>query len=131
MRSLDFKIMNLKKAYDKLSEVSNQYDGSNEIIRDSLIQSFEFTFVLCHKTLYEFMKNEGISSETTFPRAIFKKAYANNLISDEGVWLQLLEDRNSTSHIYNEKLADEVALRIQKDYVTAIGELIDRLENMM
>lgn len=131
MRSLDFKIMNLKKAYDKLSEVSNQYDGSNEIIRDSLIQRFEFTYELCHKTLYEFMKYEGISSDTTFPRAIFKKAYANNLISDEGVWLQLLEDRNSTSHIYNEKLADEVALRIQKDYVTAIGELIDRLENMM
>lgn len=131
MRSLDFKIMNLKKAYDKLSKVSNQYDGSNEIIRDSLIQRFEFTYELCHKTLYEFMKYEGISSDTTFPRAIFKKAYANNLISDEGVWLQLLEDRNSTSHIYNEKLADEVALRIQKDYVTAIGELIDRLENMM
>ncbi len=29
--------MNLKKAYGKLKEVSDIYDGKNEIIRDSLI----------------------------------------------------------------------------------------------
>ncbi|MBU3146068.1 nucleotidyltransferase substrate binding protein [Clostridium sp. CF012] len=31
-----------------------------------------------------------------------KKAYENNIISDELVWINLLEDRTSTSHIYNE-----------------------------
>jgi len=36
MRSVDFKYMNLKKAYDRLVEVSNLYDGKNDIIRDSL-----------------------------------------------------------------------------------------------
>ena len=37
--------------------------------------------------------------------------------------LSLLEDRNCTSHIYNEKLADEIAKRIVDKYVDAIGEL--------
>jgi nucleotidyltransferase substrate binding protein (TIGR01987 family) len=131
MRNLDFKYMNLKKAYDRLKEVSDLYDGKNEIIRDSLIQRFEFTYELTHKTLKEFMNYAGVTLENSFPRAIFKKAYVNNIISDESVWINLLEDRNSTSHIYNEKLANEIAERIAIKYVDAIGELIKNLELLM
>lgn len=123
--------MNLKKAYVKLKEVSDIYDGKNEIIRDSLIQRFEFTYELTHKTMKEFMKYLGVTLENSFPRTIFKKAYVNNLISDDKVWINLLEDRNSTSHIYNENLANEVADRIIKDYVNAIGELVENLEKLL
>ncbi|HCO73316.1 nucleotidyltransferase substrate binding protein [Clostridium sp. UBA5119] len=131
MRSIEFKYMNLKKAYGKLKEVSDIYDGKNEIIRDSLIQRFEFTYELTHKTMKEFMKYLGVTLENSFPRTIFKKAYVNNLISDDKVWINLLEDRNSTSHIYNENLVNEVADRIIKDYVNAIGELVENLEKLL
>ena len=56
MRSVEFKYINLKKAYLRLKEVSDMYDAKNDIIRDSLIQRFEFTYELTHKTLKEFMK---------------------------------------------------------------------------
>lgn len=131
MRSIDFKLMNLKKAYMRLQEVSDLYDGKNDIIRDSLIQRFEFTYELTHKTLKEFMKYLGVTLDNSFPRTIFKKAYVNNLISDDKVWISLLEDRNSTSHIYNESLADEVAKRIVNNYVDAIKELVDNLEKLL
>lgn len=131
MRSIEFKYMNLKKAYGKLKEVSDIYDGKNEIIRDSLIQRFEFTYELTHKTMKEFMKYLGVTLENSFPRTIFKKAYVNNLISDDKVWINLLEDRYSTSHIYNENLANEVADRIIKYYVNAIGELVQNLEKLL
>lgn len=85
MRSIDFKYMNLKKAYDRLVEVSKLYDGKNDIIRDSLIQRFEFTYELTHKALREFMKYLGVTLENSFPRTIYKKAYVNNLISDDKV----------------------------------------------
>lgn len=131
MRSVDFKYMNLKKAYTRLKEVSDLYDGKDDIIRDSLIQRFEFTYELTHKTLSEFMKYLGVTLENSFPRTIFKKAYVNNLISDDQVWINLLHDRNQTSHIYNENLANEVANRIMNDYVSAIGELVDNLEKIL
>lgn len=127
MKSVEFKYMNLKKAYNKLVEVSNIYDGKDEIVRDSLIQRFEFTYELTHKTLKEAMKYLGVTLENSFPRTIYKKAYVNNLISDDKVWINLLEDRNSTSHIYNESLADEIANRIVNQYVEAIGELVSNL----
>ncbi len=40
------------------------------------------------------MKYLGVTLENSFPRTIFKKAYVNNLISDDKVWINLLEDRN-------------------------------------
>jgi nucleotidyltransferase substrate binding protein (TIGR01987 family) len=46
------------------------------------------------------------------------------------IWISLLEDRNSTSHIYNEKLADEIAERIMDKYVPAIGELFENLRKL-
>lgn len=131
MRSVEFKYMNLKKAYLRLKEVSDMYDGKNDIIRDSLIQRFEFTYELTHKTLKEFMKYLGVTLENSFPRTIYKKAYVNNLISDDSVWINLLEDRNCISHIYNESLADEIAKRIVDKYVDAIGELVDNLEKLL
>ena len=130
MRNIDFKYMNLKKAYDRLLEVSKLYDGK-DIIRDSLIQRFEFTYELTHKTLREFMKYLGVTLENSFPRTIYKKAYVNNLISNDKVWISLLEDRNSTSHIYNENLVDEIANRIVQEYVDAIGELVNNLEKLL
>lgn len=131
MKSVEFKYMNLKKAYNKLVEVSNLYDGKDEIVRDSLIQRFEFTYELTHKTLKEAMKYLGVTLENSFPRTIYKKAYVNNLISDDKVWINLLEDRNATSHIYNEALSDEIANRIVTQYVEAIGELVINLGKIL
>lgn len=45
--------------------------------------------------------------------------------------INLLEDRNLTSDIYNENLANEVAQRIVDKYVDAIGELVDNLEKLL
>lgn len=131
MRSIEFKFINLKKAFTRLKEVSELYDGTNDIIRDSLIQRFEFTYELTHKTLKEFMKYLGITLDNSFPRTIYKKAYINNLISDDKLWINLLEDRNSTSHIYNEDMSNDVADRIAYKYVDAIEELVNNLEKIL
>ena len=96
MRSVEFKYINLKKAYLRLKEVSDMYDGKNDIIRDSLIQRFEFTYELKHKTQQDFFNYSDITLEVTFPQMIYKKSYSNNLIDDEQLWIRLLEDKNAT-----------------------------------
>lgn len=131
MRNLDFKFMNLQKAYSRLQEACQAYDGQNDMIRDSIIQRFEFSYELSHKVLCEYLKYEGVTLPNAFPRTIYKKAYVNGLLTDEKIWLQLLEDRNATSHIYSEKLADEIAGRICNLYVQAIGELVAQLKGLI
>ena len=128
MRSLDFKLLNLKKAYTRLSEACERYDGTDDFIRDSVIRRFEFTYELCHKALREFMKYMGMETDSSFPRHIFKAAYANGIIGDERLWIAMIEDRNRTSHIYSEELTDAVAKRIKDEYVHAVRELIGSIE---
>ena len=127
-------IIAISKKYDSIYKVvlfGSRAREDNDLKSDSLIQRFEFTYELTHKTLKEFMKYLGVTLENSFPRTIYKKAYVNNLISDDQVWIRLLEDRNCTSHIYNEELANEVAKRITKDYVFAIEELVINLEKLL
>ncbi|HIU56846.1 MAG TPA: nucleotidyltransferase substrate binding protein [Candidatus Ornithomonoglobus merdipullorum] len=128
MRSIDFKLQNLKKVYIKLLDACDRYDGIDEFIRDSVIQRFEFTYELCHKTLREFMKYMGAEPDNAFPRYIFKEAYSNGIIDDEDVWLSMIEDRNRTSHVYSENMSDRIAERIKNEYVYAIGKVIKNIE---
>jgi nucleotidyltransferase substrate binding protein (TIGR01987 family) len=70
---------------------------------------------LCWKTLKKFLWwFEGVEANT--PKEILRKAYAAQWIGDETLWLKMLEDRNLTSHTYQEKLANEVYQRIKLYY---------------
>ena len=131
MKNIKYKYKNLVQAYGRLKEACELYDKNDDMIRDSIIQRFEFTCELTHRTLFSFMKYQGINLENTFPRSIYKKAYINNIISNDKMWIKLLEDRNSTSHMYSQELANEVAKRIVNDYLQAIEELVDNLGEMI
>jgi nucleotidyltransferase substrate binding protein (TIGR01987 family) len=131
MKSLEFKYQNLVSAYNRLFEAVKLYGDKNDIVRDSIIQRFEFTYELAWKTLKAYMEYAGLTLETSFPRSIFKEAYANKIIDDEKVWLKLLEDRNLTSHIYDEKLANEIADRIINIYIHKLGSLVKKLGELI
>ena len=45
-----------------------------------------------------------------------KKAYEVRWIENETVWLQMLRDRNETSHVYNEDMAKQIYDRIRENY---------------
>ena len=47
-------------------------------------------------------------------------------ISDESFWLRMLDDRNRTSHTYNEAVAEEIFSRLAT-YAAAFGALRHRL----
>lgn len=50
---------------------------------------------------------------------MLKKAFAENLIpspEEADVWFQMLEDRNLTSHAYDEALAKRIYEHIVRDY---------------
>ncbi|MEQ1728230.1 MAG: nucleotidyltransferase substrate binding protein [Vicinamibacterales bacterium] len=50
-------------------------------------------------------------------------------IDDDGLWLRMLDDRNRTSHIYSEAVADEIFARLGT-YAAALGTLRQRLSTI-
>ena len=92
---------------------------------DATIQRFEFTFELAWNFLKSYFADRDVILD--YPRDILKKAYSVNIIHDEEKWIQMLVDRNMSSHTYNEKLADEIYTRIQ-DYIPLLKNLVSNIK---
>ena len=81
---------------------------------DGTIQRFEFTIELYWKVLKRLLEAEGIQAAT--PRAALRRAFQAGWIDDEEAWLEMLQNRNLTSHTYNEALAGQVYDAIRRDF---------------
>ena len=104
---------NYEKAYLSLfeSQKALEKDKDNDFIRDSLIQRYEYTMELAWKTMKDYLENEGFI-DVTSPKTAVRKAFQERMIQDGSAWLKALDDRNKTSHAYDETMAAEVVKSI-------------------
>ena len=113
---LNYALSKLENALSKLQEGADS--AEDELQKDGVIQRFEFTFELLWKTLKIFLRNKGIDTKT--PKDSLKEAFKIGWITEEKVFLDMLEDRNKTSHIYDRDTAEEIFGRIRNRYVLAV-----------
>lgn len=94
------------KALARLGEVLALPE--DDVVRDSIIQRFEFTFEMAWKTMFRFLSDKG---ERVAAKAwdVLPVAFESLLIDDAEVWDQMREFRNETSHEYNQVKATQVA----------------------
>lgn len=90
------------------------------IVRDASIQRFEFTVELAWKVLQKYLREERIICRS--PRQCLKEAFKLGLIEDNPKWLEMIDDRNLTSHTYKEETAQEIFKRLP-DYLRFLEEL--------
>jgi len=107
-------LSNLKKALNRLQEVVDQENDAQGILVDAAIQRFEFSIELFWKTMKRLLQEEGISAGT--PKDVLKHAFQQQWFDDEAAWLGMLEDRNRTSHLYDESTSLEIFKRIKTNY---------------
>lgn len=114
-----------EKALARLHEVLPMPETT--IVRDALIQRFEFTFEAAWRAAYRWLRARGADvAQEAF--AVLPRAFANKLITHEGDWNELRRKRNLTSHTYEEKLAIEVASFVRDVGVRCFDELLATLK---
>ncbi|MGG5255142.1 nucleotidyltransferase substrate binding protein [Neobacillus sp. SM06] len=123
------KLDDFKRACKRLDEAT-KLEPVNDIVFDGVIQRFEFTFELSWKLLKLHLEFTGIG-ELRSPRAIIREAYAAGIIDNGDEWISMMEDRNKTSHIYDEEEAKIIYLKIVKKHNTLLNELAVKLEQEM
>ncbi|MFN3871648.1 MAG: nucleotidyltransferase substrate binding protein [Ignavibacterium sp.] len=116
---LKYSFEKFRKALNRLNEGVKK--AKDRLDNDGVIQRFEFTFELMWKTLRLFLLSEGII--TNSPREALKEAFRFGLISDEECFIDMLEDRNQTSHIYSEEISKSILNRIKKNYLPVLKKL--------
>ena len=85
-------------------------------IRDGVIQRFEFCTELAWKTMREYLLDQGYT-EINSPKAVVKQAFAFGMIQDQQAWIDLMNDRNLTSHVYDEMTAKVIFERIENQHL--------------
>ncbi|MEB3329587.1 MAG: HI0074 family nucleotidyltransferase substrate-binding subunit [Candidatus Sericytochromatia bacterium] len=102
-------LANFEQALTKLREMLAR-DASDEAVRDAAIQRFEFTYETCWKALKHHLT--AINVVAGSPRDVVLKASREGLVPDLSVWHTIIQDRNLTSHVYNEAVAQAIFGRL-------------------
>ena len=104
-----------QRALTSLEELVSKYseNQTDVILRDALIQRFEYSTEAFWKYLKAYLQTEHNLSANS-PREVIRTGLTSKLYSEETSQelLQMLDDRNLTSHTYVEELAESIAHRI-------------------
>jgi len=121
--NLVYALNKLETAFTRLQQAAGRV--VDDLDRDGVIQRFEFAFELLWKTAKIFLEYEGF--RCAGPRSCIKEGVRREILSEGEVLLDMLEDRNKTTHIYDEHTAEEIFERIKNRYVPVIASNIRQL----
>jgi nucleotidyltransferase substrate binding protein (TIGR01987 family) len=119
---------NYVKALHKLEEAvlyvtQNNIDVNealvlDDIIKEGLIQRFEYTHELAWNVMKDYAAYQGNIS-VGGSRDATREAFKMQLFAEGHIWMDMIKSRNETSHTYNQELANEIYDKILKDYYPA------------
>lgn len=102
-------------------------ENETPIVRDALIQRFEFTFEMAWLSLFDHLSSQGARvARQAF--AVLPLAFQSQLVDDAAVWDQVRAYRNLTSHTYDEAKAVEVAAFVRSTAAAAFDALLAKLQ---
>lgn len=125
-------LSSFKKAIKSLDEVILKYNENKNdlIVRDSMIQRFEYTYSLALKMLKRYFSKSAFVLENiedmTFNNMI-RTAGSMGLTSELEKWDNFRKMRNLTSHTYDENIAAAVVSVIE-DFYIEVKKLYENLD---
>jgi nucleotidyltransferase substrate binding protein (TIGR01987 family) len=107
-QSLQKAVLQLEQGLVEVSEAPN-----NELMRDGVIQRFEYTMDLCWKFIQRYLKDFTDTEEASIrsKKDLFREAARLSLIKSAADWIGHYEARNTTAHSYDSQTAKAVFAR--------------------
>lgn len=123
---------NYRRALEKFNQavdiISNKLEWGEEIddlLEEGLIQRFEYTHELAWKVMKDYAQYQGYTN-IQGSRDAFRKAFEMGIIENEA-WMESINDRNLTSHNYD----DETVAEILKVIIDTYALLFNDFEKKM
>lgn len=128
----DSKKISLSNAVNRLEEAVSQQKPKGvigEMMRDAIIQRFEFTLEAAWKYMRFVLIDEGVLKEdVASPKKAVQLAFCNGLIKNGDVWLEMIRYRNMLSHTYNEVEAVVLEEKIKNEYLREFKALLENTQ---
>jgi len=113
-------LLNFGKALSSLEKAVKK-ENLSELEMAGAIQNFEICYEVCWKTLKKMAESEGRSAAS--PRTAFQYAFEARFITNEPIWVEMIKDRNLTTHIYDQATAEKIFQHIRENYFPALKKL--------
>ncbi|WP_461255972.1 nucleotidyltransferase substrate binding protein [Treponema sp. R80B11-R83G3] len=122
---------NYKKALATLKSAVELAATRNltDLEKQGMIQGFEFTFEMAWNLMKDYLDEQGIIGIVGSKGAV-RHALNQGLIEDGQIWMDMIRDRNLAAHTYDEKIADDLAEAIIKNYYLQFTVFSEKMNNM-
>ncbi len=121
---------NLTQAKILLDSISQaQIDKLSPVELAGWVHIFDLVFELSWKTLRDLMTYQGVGESMNFTREVLSLGLSHGFIEESTVWLEMLADRNSSTHEYDQTIAYQMVGRIQSQYTKPLDRLYQKLKN--
>lgn len=133
IKALDKLGQSVEYIHQNMDEDNDAPDDNNfdlvldEMIKEGLIQRFEYTHELAWNVMKDYAEYQG-NTGVGGSRDATREAFQLMLISDGEVWMDMISSRNKTSHTYNEETANEIYMKILNEYYPAFTEFSKIME---
>lgn len=114
---------------ENLDDADGHDDTLSELVKQGLIQSFEYTHELAWNVMKDFALYQG-NVEIRGSRDATREAFSMGLISNGDAWMEMIKSRNKTSHTYNEETANEIFHKILTEYFPAFAQFRSKMEEI-
>ncbi|KAF5429106.1 Nucleotidyltransferase substrate binding protein like [Candidatus Methanomarinus sp.] len=101
----------------------------NELEEQGLIQAFEYTHELAWNVLRDYLREQG-NPNIHGSRDATREAFKLELIRDGDSWMDMIIDRNRTSHTYNQETAQAIANNITGRFFTLFVMLQEKMRSL-
>jgi nucleotidyltransferase substrate binding protein (TIGR01987 family) len=105
---------NYRKALGQLKKFIEKKELS-DMEKQGLIKAFEYTFELAWNVMKDYYEYQG-ESDIQGSRDAIRLAFNRGLLQDGSLWMEMIQSRINTAHIYNEEIAEKIAAVIITDY---------------
>lgn len=111
----------------EIEEDNTEDEILDEMVKEGLIQRFEYTHELAWNVMKDYAEYQG-NSTIGGSRDASREALQLKIISNGAIWMDMIQSRNKTSHTYNEETANEIYTKILKEYYPVFEEFRHTME---
>lgn len=122
---------NFEKAFFQLKQGIETYGGNTEaIIKEGIIQRFEFTHELAWKVMKDFLEYEGYQN-ITGSRSATRGAFNIDLLEEGQAWMDMIESRNKTVHTYQESVLEQEYQKVVAVYFDCFARFYEKMKALL
>jgi nucleotidyltransferase substrate binding protein (TIGR01987 family) len=125
------RLSNFTKALAQLSSAVelSRTRALSELEMQGMIQAFEFTHELSWNVMKDYLTDQDGGLSLGGSKDATRLAFSRGLISSGEVWMEMIKDRNLSSHTYDQKTVLGIVSRITVSYLTLFSAFQAMMES--